>query len=856
MKRDVSDILQTLIKEKSRPERGKGVFEQEKHFLTSLGVPLVEQDGDRHLIDMTNVKVFEGLYIFVRLLANDVIEQCGVGAADIMVRRKIDPQLTPEMASLGLEWVMVYARINESENLKWYDKNFERHLQTVFSAIQTAQWGGKLFPEYFGIAEDEIDLDHASPALLFPFHLYSSEGGEDNYYFLAEYSKTGRFLRITIEDASTSRLQLKHIRHRVVDNLNRQSYLPDIHRIAEQINQGILRECQDNKAEYKETADRQRDLFDHLRRGGLSELSGIILRWTNHDAVTFLLKRQDSPFSILSKVLLLLEDSDVLQVLGKGHLVEMTEGARRAFLDVSRGGTCLNISLTEPRIRLDLQYYLDQMPFLNTASNEREGCLNGVRLFLIHHITAEVLGLIKSFHKAGCDSIKTFFVKYAGVVPDEYLETILSLPSDSFRFYGLEKLESRRSVRGSYFLSKQYSSIKGMEHIDNTLQKEQYDFLDSMRLASGYLFFKEAITCMQEKKLLLLVEDGGYLAPIINRSCLLNKSVGEVLTHFNVTETLGDANPVSSEEMNMSLSTWMSECFVGSIEHTRNGFDYNQEVMDTFGKLQFPVCSIAVSHLKRGPEARECSTSIINATENILHRLGLILSRRKVLVLGSSGAIASYTVSDLCSRIDKENVCGVDIMASGMHKNGCVEVRTVDEVPKEFLYDTDLIIGVIGKSIVKENHLSSMILHGRRHALFFGSGSTKTVEFKDLEDWLHRLGKEEEPKIGGKPVEIESFPIRDLQTGILQGNKVTITFLDSSIPNKDLYLLGGLTPINFLYYGIPREIIDDVMTQLMRVSTGMITQFKKGSLLPPRLLAVDYEIDVDGCMKSGTSEKV
>jgi hypothetical protein len=167
MKHDVSDILQKLIKEKSLTERGKEVPENERHFLTSLGVPLVKQDEGRHLIDMTNVKAFEGLYIFVRLLSNDVIEQFGLGIADVMVRRKIDPHLTPEMASLGLEWVMVYARINESENMKWYDKNFERHMQTVFSAIQTAQWGGRLFPGFFGITEDESDPHQASPALLF-----------------------------------------------------------------------------------------------------------------------------------------------------------------------------------------------------------------------------------------------------------------------------------------------------------------------------------------------------------------------------------------------------------------------------------------------------------------------------------------------------------------------------------------------------------------------------------------------------------------------------------------------------------------------------------------------------------------
>ncbi len=849
MKREISDVLQGLIREKSGAGEGKKAPGEEGRFLTSLGVPLVKQEEGEYLIDMTGVRIFEGLYFFVRLLINDVTEQSGLGVADIMIRRKVDPQLTPEIAALGLEWVMVYARINKEQDLDWYNDRFESHMQTVFSAIQTAQWGGKLFPEYFGIAENEGG--HVPPALLFPFHLYSAEGKEDNYYFLTEYSREGRFLRITVEDASTSRLQLKHIPHRVVDNLDRKSYLPDIRRISEQVSQGILRECQDHKAEYKETEARQTELFHHFRRGGLSELSGIIFRWPDRDGEDFLMGRQGGPFPVVSKVLLLLEDPDVLQALEKGHSVEMKSGIRRVFLDVSRGGTSLNISLTESRVRLDLQYYLERMPALKHVSEQRKGSLKGVRLFLVHHITSEVLGLISAFQEAGCSSIKAFFVKYAGVVPDEYLETSLSLPPEKFRFYGLEKLESCNSIKGNYCLSRQYSSTKGMEHIDKALQKGQFDFLDAMRLASGHEFFKEAILCRKEKKQLLLVEDGGYLAPVINRFCLLNKTLGEALNHFQVMESGGSSLP--NGEMDMPLSDWLAERFSGSIEHTRNGFDYNQEVMDEFGKLRFPVCSIAVSELKRGPEARECSASIVNAIENILQRLGLILSRRRVLVLGSSGAIAGYTVADICNRIGGENICGVDIAASAENTKGCLEVKTLEEMPGEFLHDTDLIIGIIGKSIVKEEHLTDMILNSQRDSIFFASGSTKTVEFRDLEDWLNRLATREKPEIGGKPVKLTFSPVRDLQTGVLQASKVTISFTEGNLPDKHLYLLGGLTPINFLYYGIPAEMIDDIMSQLMRVSTGMVMQCNQGKPLPSRLLAVDYDIDADGYIKTDST---
>ena len=798
------------------------------------------------MVELTGIKVFAGLSTFVRLLANDVIEQCSFGIADVMVRRKVDTRLTPELASLGIDWVMVYARTEAAESLPWYHERFNRYLQLVFNSIQTEKWGGLLFPDFFANAGKGSD-DFLPPALLFPFHLLPDER-EGAYFLLLEYSRAGRFIRITVEDAAASRLQLKHIPHRVVDNLETGGQIGDIQHIAKNMYQGIQRECQNYRAEYKEIPDRQPEFFYHLRKSGLDGLSTLVFRWPSQDTQSILLNHGNDFSSLLDKMVLMLGDMDIMTALASGNMVEMRNGSNRLYLDVSRRGLCLNISVNEPRKLFDMDHYLDQMPMLLDSVDKKRGTLQNVSLFLIHHITAEVLGLIKAFEKAGCSPIKSFFVKYGGMVPDEYLETLLSLPEDLFGFYSLQKIESGDSVKGSYILSRQYSSIAGLEEIDKILQEEQPGFFESMRIAAGYLFFMEAFECKEHGRTLLLVEDGGYLAPLLNRLCLENRTLEEALRYFRVKVSAleyWDTPVAKALEIKLPLSEWLANILVGSAEHTRNGFDNNLEVMKEFGRLQFPVCSIAVSNLKRGEEAKECSTSIINAVENIFHRLGLAFSKRRVLILGSRGAIGGNMLADLSHRIGKENIYGVDIAASGQDNQGCIEVRTAEEIDEKILYDTDVVLGVVGKSIIKKDLLEKIILYGRRKNLFFASGSTKTLEFEDLENWLDDLKKKTNPAIDGKTVDLTVTPLRDLQTGMLQGSLVTIEFDDKSILTKNIYLLGGLTPLNFLYYGIPREVIDGVMSQLMRVSIGLIGHHRQNDKLPPTLLAVDYEINLD-----------
>jgi hypothetical protein len=837
MKRDISSVMRSLIRDTGARGAPESTSPPE---LTTLGVPLVRRDARHIVVDLTHIHVFRNLHTFVQLLISEVLEQCGFGTADIMVRRKVDSSLTPELAALGLDWVMLYARLDAAESLPFYHQYFGNCRQVIFRTLQTQRWGGVLFPDFFDLHGSSPA--EATPALLFPFHLQGEEG-PNGHYFLVEYSPSGRFLRITIEDAGSSRLQLKHIPHRVVDQEVRQSYLPNVHLIAEQVHQGILRECMNSRSEYTEIPAHQQDLFDHLRRGGLTQLQSLHFIWPTDDIQMLQLEKQHSSdtqsesFAMLIKEVQLIEDPLILSSLAQGNIIEMISGRFHVFCDVSRYGASLNVSFGERRTVFTLENYLGQMPALSHAVPMRKGTLPGVRLFLIHHITAEVIGLLRAFQEAGCESLTTFFVKYGGIIPDAYLETLMSLSPEAFRFYSLQKMESRRHLSGKFTFSRLFSPLNGLEELDEAVFSDKGDFIGEMRLAAGHLFLREAVIARSKGDQLLLVEDGGYLAPLINRFSLQGRTVQEVFAYFRAAAPAG--------EEGVPFARWLEDVFPGSIEHTRNGYDYNADVMNEFGKLQFPVATIAISRLKRGPEAKECAVSILNATENILHRLGILLSKRTVLLLGSSGAIGAFLKRELLHRLDPGRLFCIDIAAAPDEGGACVEVQTLEELGRDMVADIDMVIGVIGRSILREKQLEEMILRGRQKIIYLVSGSTKTVEFADLAVWLQSLRDSSSPRIGGRPVSVDFNAVRDLQTGVLQGYRVNLIFTDNRAGDKILYLLGELMPINFLYYGIPREIVDEVMAQLFTLSCGVVRRQRSLEKLPPRVVAVDHQIDAD-----------
>ena len=143
-------------------------------------------------------------------------------------------------------------------------------------------------------------------------------------------------------------------------------------------------------------------------------------------------------------------------------------------------------------------------------------------------------------------------------------------------------------------------------------------------------------------------------------------------------------------------------------------------------------------------------------------------------------------------------------------------------------------------------------MKSQRNTFIFVSGSTKTLEFEQLSDWLNGLLNTEDPRIDGVPIGLEMELIRDPQTRATLGRYIRLTFYPRANDKtgtsftRHLYLFADLMPINFLYYGTHCEVTDHVMKQLLQVSAGLVNSFKsEGKHLPPQLLSVDHQIDAD-----------
>ena len=857
----LTDILQKLMKKTAeQPAESQDVFGSSNSRLTGLGVPVIKQENGNCFIDMSGIKVFSGIVEFVRVLQGRFAEEYENTNADILIHQPVNPAGTPELSRLGVKSIYITVRSGTAKHIFLNQDVFQRHLHSIFYAIQTAQWGGLLFPAYYKIPDrrDETRQGKSElPALLFPFHLDAASGsGENGYMVLLEYDPGGKFLRLTIENSMDSRLNLKRIFHRVVANIERQASLIDTDKIAEQLCQGIHRECQNQQDEFSEMPARQPELFDILITSGLINLKKITVRWNVEAMRSILLDKDRGTHILLSKILHLLQDADMIKILGANNLLEMASDGNKVYFDVSRCGACLNISLEEKRRKTSISDFLDRMPALKSTTAASAVNLAGYRILLIHHATSEIVGFVKALEELKCARLTTLFVKYKGIVPDHYIEALFTLPEDKFKFYSLQRMETYNSVEAGYVLSGQYSSINELRQLDARFLNDRPDFFNAMLETAAHLFFIELQQAKANGQKLIIIEDGGYLAPLINKYCLENKTLKEALELFKILPL-----PVFNNELSAAgnspapdFKSFIEKNYSGSIEHTRNGFDLLQEFNDLHGKLAFPALSIAVSILKNTEEARECAVSILNAFETILHSCGLILSSRNILILGCRGNIGGNLMRQLSSRIKGGSLQGTDLAAGNDSDNRAgeggtpriSEYRSPESMKDERLFNLDTFIGVIGKSTIKPELLEKIILRGARQALFFVSGSTKAVEFKDLAGWLQNLQTSENPVIGGVPVKIAVTHLKDAQTGVIHGNKVRIIFgttPECALPFKDLYLLGDLMPLNFLYYGVPTEIMDLIFAQLMRLTLGFTGKTAAGETLPSKLLAIDRNID-------------
>jgi hypothetical protein len=230
---------------------------------------------------------------------------------------------------------------------------------------------------------------------------------------------------------------------------------------------------------------------------------------------------------------------------------------------------------------------------------------------------------------------------------------------------------------------------------------------------------------------------------------------------------------------------------------------------------------------------------------------------RKPVVIGARGAIGEHLVSQLASRCRQPDSCPcleVDIRREGLPPGKQAQQASAtrfQDLPRESLLAVDLVIGVTGQPAFLWEDMETLLVEGKASSFYLVSGSTKTIEFESVSDKLEGLLKVRKPTVGGIPCRIEGDDLIDPQTGKLLGQTYRFTFKADGTragqdAAKEICFLGNLMPINFLYYGVPGEIMGQVLSQLLRCSLGLVRGVADGHVADKSVRAVDRDIDEDG----------
>lgn len=793
---------------------------------TSLGPQLALEDGVWQLV-VDDLPVLHGLSVLSRALAEMVTAQMRSDRADITIERRLRPRENPELIDrFGIEAVKLAAEHAAIEAVAMQPDLFETRLRAMLGSLQRQRYRDALLPER---RED-------SRALVAEF------GDADaRCRIVLEYVPVRRdvargALRFTVEGATGRRLALESLPHEWIGDIEERKFIAGSTRISQTWTEALRREAERGRRSFFEQRDPHSHLFRQLDQAGLTALHRVSLQWDDGALPTLLESAPGDISEMLKRVLLALEDRSVRRLLAEREVLQIDTGTLPVFLDLTQLGRVLAISLGRRRERADCDAFLQRMPSLQAIVAGDGGSLplRDVPVFLVHHMTAEVVGLIAALRALGCRDLCCLFITYAGEPPASYLDAILDLPADEFRALALVNVPVRGRVGGHYRLSQHYSQLDEFDAITAAMAGREERYLDAMRAAAVVPFLAQLARAEAAGQRCLLVEDGGYLAPVLHDGMLRGVGVRDVALELG--HRSDDARP---------LADVLRARLVGTVEHTRNGFDRLVEVEQRHGRLGLPAFSIAISHLKRVVEAREVAASVLGAVEAVLNADGRALARRSCLVLGSRGAIGSELVRALLQRLDARAVLGIDLRADeGPTLPGCVEARTLAGLSPEAWLGVDLVLGVTGASVLTGPDVERWLLEGPGATLTLASGSTKKVEFSDLMAWFDGLLRSERPCLGDQPVEVAIEELIDPRTARVYGHRWRFRFVDGRAP-KAVLALGGLMPINFLFYGVANEFIDDVLAQLLSTSMGLLRRGLAGEL-QPRLCAVDREIDAEG----------
>lgn len=793
---------------------------------TSLGPALVPADGVWAL-DVSALPVLHGLSVLSRALAEMVVAQAKSDRIDVTIERRLRDRENPELIEdFGIELVKLAADVEATAAILTCTDLLETRLRSLLGSLQRSTYRDALLPQ----------ARAASKALVAEFG-----DGEARQRFVLEHVLSRRepvrgAFRITIEAGAACRLDLQTIPHVRIERVEDRHFIAGSTRIAQTWAESLRREAERGRRSFFEMRSPHSHLFRQLDQAGLASIQRVALQWSE-TALPFLLENDPAEVSeVLKRVLLTLEDRNVRELLSGREVVRVDTGSVPVFLDVAQLGRVLLLSLGQRRERADAAAFLQRMPSTAavSSSHDKTQPLRGVKIFLVHHMTGEVVGLIAALRALGCRDLTCLFVAYAGEPPVSYLDAILDLPPDEFRALALVHVPDRNRVEGHYRLSSQYSRLDEVAEIEAALRGREGHYLEAMRAVAIVPFLRQVARAEAAGENCLLVEDGGYLGPVLQEAMLQGSTVQAFAARLG--HTVHDARPLASV---------VGPLVLGTVEHTRNGFDRLAEVERRHGRLALPAYSIAISKRKRVVEAREVATSVLGAVETVLNAGGRILSRRSCLVLGSRGAIGAELCKALGTRLDAPEQCllGIDrVVQAPCDEAGYREAASLANLPAQCWLDADLVIGVTGASVLQGADIERWLAEGGKDTLVLASASTKKAEFRDVMEWFDGLLRSEQPCIAGRPVAIAVEELLDPRTARVYGHRWCFQFAGGRA--AAIWALGQLTPINFLFYGVATELIDEVLAELLSLTLGAVRRAAQG-VRELRLLAVDRDVDAN-----------
>ncbi len=483
-----------------------------------------------------------------------------------------------------------------------------------------------------------------------------------------------------------------------------------------------------------------------------------------------------------------------------------------------------------------LDHYLDTLGMLKDYVNTNSSDLSNHHVIFIHHFTNETLATLCAFDRMNVSKVDTLWVKYFGSIPLGYMNTIMALPLAVYRFYGLQPVDAS-DYNSGYLVSDSFSPLNGFERLVEQTRANPLGFLESMQLVAMHLFL-DAIVDADGNNKVIIAEDGGYLAPLVNSLSLKRVTLAKVCELYHYSN-----EKIPAASMNEAFADWISKSYVGSVEHTRNGYDSLMDVEKLHGRLAYPACTLAISKYKVFDESIEVAYSCINAIENILNGQGFVFNYRKCLVLGSLGAIGIQSMHALAHRLGNDKVAGIDIAFEPGKEYDWRQYAHPADLPEDVKHDFDFIFGVIGRSVLDASYFEDLVLNTTSRNVFLASGSTKQLEFADFIRWSEGLLAAGDPRVGGHPVRIRSEVFDDPQTSTVLGTRLdlVLTLLDGE-KYLTFYLLSQLMPVNFQYYGVARETMDRVMTDFVAL-VKLVSQLPDKKL-PARVLPLENLLEV------------